>query len=301
MVAKLNWKILSLVLVAAVACIPVVGGASLLPSAGTVKTISPSPVESTVLATPDPTPLPAPISEPTAEPTPVPTPEPTPTPVPQPTPVPSATPNRSSSYLPEISRCVRSSEINLSFDGGAGAQSIERILATLSEKKVKGTFFLTGKWVQANVAASQAIRAGGHEIYNHTWSHTDYNSAGLPAFGDDYIRQQFRLAEQEIVRVTGVTSKPYFRPPYGARDARVLQIAWNEGYRSVFWTLDALDWQAGQTEDSVFNRISQKASSGMILMMHIGDDITGSVLGRVIDHLRGRGFSPVSLTKCVST
>jgi peptidoglycan/xylan/chitin deacetylase (PgdA/CDA1 family) len=106
--------------------------------------------------------------------------------------------------------------------------------------------------------------------------------------------------DQALYRVIGKSSKPYFRPPYGDRDERVKSIAASEGYQSVFWTTDAMDWlelSGGETNDSVINRINVNLRPGAIYLMHIGDKITGEILDKVLTDIQNLGFEIVPLTQ----
>jgi len=132
-------------------------------------------------------------------------------------------------------------EVIFTFDGGGGIQSADAILSVLAKHHVKGTFFLTGKMVEAHPDVVKRIAAGGDEIFSHTYDH-----ANLTTLTDQQRSQEFTKLETALQATAGISPKPYFRAPYGARDARVISIAAKNGYRSVFWTVDALDWRARQ-------------------------------------------------------
>ena len=78
------------------------------------------------------------------------------------------------------------------------------------------------------------------------------------------IRYQLRSTEEIIKKTTGMSMKPLFRPPYGARDARVLRIAADEGYRSIYWTVDSLDWKTDTKPEQVKNRVLAGIGNGAI-------------------------------------
>lgn len=180
------------------------------------------------------------------------------------------------------------------FDGGAGTQSLQKILDTLQKHGVKGTFFVTGDWAKKNTDAIKLIAASGHEIFNHTYTHPY-----LTKTPDDQIISELKQTEDLLVQLTGKTTKPYFRPPYGDRNAHVLEIAGKQGYRSVYWTVDALDWKEseGYTAEQVKQRIYASEKNGSIVLMHIGDNITGQVLDEVFIKIKKDGYQIVSLTQ----
>lgn len=183
-------------------------------------------------------------------------------------------------------------QVIFTFDGGSGDHSATEILETLGEHSVKGTFFLTGKWVEQNPEIARRIVQEGHEIFNHTYNHPDLTTLSL-----EDINWEFAKTEEIIKNITGVTTKPYFRPPYGARNSVVLDVAGKAGYRSIYWTVDALDWKPEYTEDMTRDRIMNNLANGTIYMMHIGDDITGAILDDVFTKIKAKGYSIVSLTQ----
>lgn len=69
------------------------------------------------------------------------------------------------------------------------------------------------------------IEAGQVQIGNHTWTHGNLLRRSEPAIRGDIERN-----EEWIQRTFGITSRPWFRPPYGAHDARTDEIAGSLGY-----------------------------------------------------------------------
>lgn len=195
----------------------------------------------------------------------------------------------------EISRgSATKKQVIFTFDGGSGAESGEKILEVLKKHNVTGTFFLTGKFVEANPELVRKIVAEGHQVFNHT-----YNHPYLTKISDGEIAKELEKMNAILESTANVSSKPFFRPPYGDRDAKVLAAAAKAGYRSVYWTIDALDWkeESGETAAQVKNRILLNASPGTIYLMHIGDSITGNILDGVFTEIESRGYKVVSLTE----
>jgi delta-lactam-biosynthetic de-N-acetylase len=214
------------------------------------------------------------------------------TPAPQPQPTPTPQPTVPQSYTEIVRGDTTKKQVIFTFDGGSGTQSAEKILDTLLKHKVKGTFFLTGKWVEANPDLTKKIASQGNEIFNHTYSHPD-----LTTVSDAKIVDELQKTESKIKDLTGNSTKPYFRPPYGARNTHVKNVAKEQGYRSVFWTIDVLDWKetSGQTAVQSKDRILSHVAPGTIYLMHIGDNITGQILDEVFTEISKRGYAIVSL------
>jgi peptidoglycan/xylan/chitin deacetylase (PgdA/CDA1 family) len=180
--------------------------------------------------------------------------------------------------------------IALTFDAGATSEDAQQLIDTLKEKGVKATFFLTGKWIEENPGLTKSIAENGNSFGNHTYSHPD-----LTQEKEVDIRYQLASTERLIKETTGGTSKPIFRPPYGARDARVLRIAADEGYRSIYWTVDSLDWKTDITPEQVKNRVLAGLENGAIVLMHCGSSQTAQILPELIDDIKSRGYTIVDI------
>ena len=187
-------------------------------------------------------------------------------------------------------------QVIFTFDGGSTDESGEAILSALKKHNVKGTFFLTGKFVEKNQELVKNISAEGHEIFNHTYSHPD-----LTALSDELIEDELLRMETIVKNLTGKSTKPYFRPPFGARNERVYATALRAGFQPVYWTIDALDWKEGRGIDAedVKHRILLNLAPGAIYLMHVGDTLTGAVLDEVFTEIEARGYFLVSLTEGV--
>jgi len=181
--------------------------------------------------------------------------------------------------------------IALTLDAGAGAAPTPRILKALRERGITITFFLTGRWMRANPDLVRQMVADGHELANHTVNHPD-----LTTIDDDAIRRELNETEAILQEIApGATTRPFFRPPYGAYNERVLRVALAEGYLPVYWTLDSLD-SVGEpkTPEFLVARVTQKLSPddlrGAIILAHCGSDATADALPDILDRFAAMGF-----------
>lgn len=199
-------------------------------------------------------------------------------------------------YPGEIVHTQSPNKIAITLDAGASPAPTPSILRTLKAAGVHVTFFLTGKWCEQNPELVKEIAAEGHEIGNHTYSHPD-----LRKLDDDAIRDQLAKTEDLVVNLTGKSTKPFFRPPFGGRDKRVLSIAAQEGYTGVYWSLDSLDaFKKGITGEEIESRVLNRVQGGDVVLMHCGSAPTAAVLADVISKLQQRGFEIVRVSDLVS-
>jgi len=185
-------------------------------------------------------------------------------------------------------------QVIFTFDFGSSNQSGKQIMDALAKHGVKGTFFMTGQFVELYPDFTKEVLLKGHEIFNHTYSHPY-----LTFLTRDEIVGELRKMELVMSSTTQTSTKPFFRAPYADRDSRVINIAAEEGYESVYWTVDARDWEEseGMTAPQVTDRILSSLSPGAIYLMHAGDNITGAILDEVFTKIKDRGYNIVSLTQ----
>jgi peptidoglycan-N-acetylglucosamine deacetylase len=130
-------------------------------------------------------------------------------------------------------------KVVLTFDDGPDPTSTPRILDALATQKVQATFFVIGQRLTTPGSRDILRRAAseGHLIGNHTFSHP--NLINLPA---EEIRWQIVRTHELIAEFE--PKRKLFRPPFGACDARVSEIAEELGYQTVFWNASSEDWKA---------------------------------------------------------
>src|SRR2546428_9243165 len=63
--------------------------------------------------------------------------------------------------------------VALTFDDGPSPDT-ERILDVLAKYNVSATFFMVGREVESFPGIAQRVRAEGHEVGNHSYSHSSY-------------------------------------------------------------------------------------------------------------------------------
>ncbi len=184
-------------------------------------------------------------------------------------------------------------QVALTFDAGGEVPSASTLLDVLNRRAVHATWFFTGAWAQQSPQVVKGVSNGGYEIGNHTMTHPD-----LTTIADTEICRQLNQADQVISSLSGrTTTRPYFRPPYGARNDHVRQLAASLGYRTVLWTIDTLDWQTDSTPARIIQRIMSQLTNGAIILMHAGSASEAQALDQVITLLQQNGYQLVTLSE----
>lgn len=73
-----------------------------------------------------------------------------------------------------------------------------------------------------------------------------------------------------------------------------------QGYLSVFWTIDTLDWTSEATPESIWKRVMNNACPGAIVLMHCGSQQEAQALPAVIEELRASGYELATLSEVLS-
>jgi peptidoglycan/xylan/chitin deacetylase (PgdA/CDA1 family) len=111
---------------------------------------------------------------------------------------------------------------------------------------------------------------------------------------------ELAAVEDAVLELTGHSTKPYFRPPFGARDDRVWRAVQANGYITIYWTYDVRDWTEDRTAEEVYSLAVGRACNGAIVVMHVGAWETADMLPAIIDELRAQGYRLVTLSELLS-
>ncbi len=181
-------------------------------------------------------------------------------------------------------------EIALTFDDGPHPIYTKNLLNVLDRFQIKASFFMTGQNVEANPDIAKAVFERGHDVGNHSYSHPK-----LPFCSSARIAAELDQTHSIILNTLG---KPplLFRPPYGFRDWRILNLAKKMGYTTVFWDITTYDWERPGV-DKIVQR-TESVKNGSILLFHDGRgerSQTVSAVEIVIDRLLKKGYKFVTI------
>jgi peptidoglycan/xylan/chitin deacetylase (PgdA/CDA1 family) len=184
--------------------------------------------------------------------------------------------------------------VAFTFDAGSDAGYTTQILDTLQANSIRASFGMTGKFAEQNTALVQRMVNEGHTLINHTYDHASWTgrSTGAAPLKRDQRWAELDQTESIIEQLTGATTLPYFRPPYGDYDQSVLDDVGARGYAySVMWTVDSRGWM-GIPAPQITQRCLDNSQPGAIYIFHVGSaSQDGVALQDVIDGLRGRGYA----------
>lgn len=170
----------------------------------------------------------------------------------------------------------------LTFDDGPSLDSATpSLLALLAEHDVTATFFVVGQNVDKSPESVEGIVDGGHALGNHTQDHVR-----LTELSDADVRRQLEATQQAVDRAGGPTMSCY-RPPFGATDTRVLDIAASLGLSEEMWSLDPFDYE--RLDPQRYTDVLHGAGDGEVVLLHDGfvdGEVTVEAVRRFLDDRR---------------
>jgi peptidoglycan-N-acetylglucosamine deacetylase len=188
--------------------------------------------------------------------------------------------------------------VALTFDAGADRGYADLILDILRENNIPASFGMTGQWAEQNADLIQRMAEEGHHFINHTWGHRSFTgfSPRTRALGPAERRIELDRTEELILGLTGKSSRPYFRPPYGDMNEGVLKDVSDAGYDyTIMWTVDSLGWNHLPAR-GIVERCLSRADAGVIYIFHVGAESEDALaLGPIIEGLRARGLGFVTV------
>ncbi|MDN3451198.1 LysM peptidoglycan-binding domain-containing protein [Planococcus sp. APC 3906] len=187
--------------------------------------------------------------------------------------------------------------VALTFDDGADGANINKILGILSTNKIKATFFLTGSGAANHPTSIKNITTQGHAIGNHSYSHPDFTKLTAAQ-----MKAELDKAEATIKNITGKTSKPLFRAPFGAVNSAVLSGVGAAGYtHTIQWNIDTVDWK-GVSSTAITDKVVNNIVPGSIVLMHTGAGASGTpgALPGMISKLKAKGYSFVTVQQLLN-
>jgi len=193
------------------------------------------------------------------------------------------TPNFIKSLFPNLIWDIpnKNKEIYLSFDDSPTPEFTYWILDLLSSLNIKATFFCVGEMSHKYPEIIDAINKDGHQIGNHTYSHTNGLFSSTKSF----------LAEIEKCRKV-LSETNLFRPPYGKIypwQIRKIQ----EKYKIIMWDILSYDFERNINSSKLKSNVLNNVKSGSIIVFHDNknsEEILKENLKDIVLKLQEKGF-----------
>lgn len=184
------------------------------------------------------------------------------------------------------------SKVALTMNCAWNADDIDKILDILQQNNVKITFFMVGDWIEKYPEAVKKIYEAGHEIGTHSDTHPHVNNLSY----EENVKE-LENSNDKIEKITGSRTNLY-RTPYGEYNQTVIEAAEDNGYYTIQWSLDTLDY-TGITGTEMWNRIKDKIGSGDIILMHNGTEYTADSLDSILKQIKEKKLQVVKISELI--
>ena len=184
---------------------------------------------------------------------------------------------------------AKAGDCAVTFDDGPGPHTAI-LLDLLGARRIRATFFVLGQHARRYPELIRRMVADGHEVENHSWDHPDMRKL------DEAARK--REIEDTMAQLKSLGADPhYFRPPYGAYDPALLDLARKDGLEVVLWSRDSEDWKYHTVRAIEGNILPPGQGAHGIFLFHDIHDSTIAAMGGVLDELKGRGCRFVTIAE----
>jgi peptidoglycan/xylan/chitin deacetylase (PgdA/CDA1 family) len=172
-----------------------------------------------------------------------------------------------------------------------------KVFEILARDRIPATFYLTGRWVEKHPSAAKIIAAAPWiELGNHTYSHPR-----LTLTRKERIRMQIRRTNKILEKKIGRPALT-LRPPAGAFNATVVEIANQERLPVVLWSIVSGDVGGHVPAARMDRAVLEQAKPGAIIIFHINKraPLTKLALPDIIAGLREKGFRFVTVSQLLA-
>ena len=176
--------------------------------------------------------------------------------------------------------------IYLTYDLGYEAGYTSKILDTLKEKNVQGTFFITAHYLNTAPELVKRMIDEGHIVGNHTVNHKS-----MPDLSDDELKNELLKLNQALYEKFEYEMR-YMRPPKGEFSERTLKLTSELGFKTVMWSFAYVDWNEDSqpSNEDALKKVTSNFHNGEIMLLHATSKTNSEIMGQIIDEARAQGY-----------
>lgn len=181
----------------------------------------------------------------------------------------------------------------LTIDDGVSTDVVAAYVKFAKRTGMRLTFFVNGirpSWTDHAAALKPLIESGQVQIGNHTWSHPDLTKLSTAGIIDEL------MTNHDFIKKTyGVDARPYFRPPFGARNDAVDAAAASIGYTVPLMWYGSLSDSSPISDVDLVSGATQWFLPRHIVIGHANFPTVTRHFAELVSLVRQRGLTPVTL------
>lgn len=188
-------------------------------------------------------------------------------------------------------------EVAITIDDGPDPEVTPQVLAILSSRGARATFFCIGERAAAHPELCRAMVAAGHAVENHGQRHRHHSAF----FGPRAWMREVAAAQETLEAITG-RRPAFFRAVAGLRNPFLEPVLRSLGLRLATWSRRGYDTRT-RDPARVLRRLTRSLAPGDIVLLHdghcartsAGQSVILEVLPRLLDEIAARKLAPVTL------
>ncbi len=187
--------------------------------------------------------------------------------------------------------CALAACVALTYDDGPGGNDLtDRLIQSYAKHNARATFFVIGKKVREYPEEVKRMVDAGHDVGSHSYTHPILNRIGV------------KTAEKEIIDTdkaledAGLEKPILLRPPFGATNRKVDDVAGAHDKRVIMWDVDTLDWQT-KSKPKTIAAVKQNVRPGSTVLMHSIHQPTVDATDDILQYLEDQGYSMVTVSE----
>lgn len=184
-------------------------------------------------------------------------------------------------------------------DDGTSSAVVAAYADFAAASGVRLTLFVTGtysSWDENAEALRPLVDSGQVQLANHTWSHAD-----LTSLTDQGIADELQRTHDYIEERFGVDARPFYRPPFGYYDDRVVAAAAQLGYTTPTLWYGSLADSGRVSEQRIVELATEWFLPGHIVIGHLNFEPVTRVFPELHAIIQERQLTTVTLNDVFSS
>ena len=187
---------------------------------------------------------------------------------------------------------LRDKEVVLTFDDGPWPGNTEKVLKALADECTKAMFFPIGKHAGYHPEILKEVKAAGHTVGSHTWSHKNL-SALTPEEAKAEIEKGIAAVS---IALGNKPVDPFFRFPALKHPPEMLKYVGKRNLGVFSCDFDSFDFKARHASQVVRSVMSKLKKHGKgIILMHDFQHATAEAVPEILKELKAGGYKVVQI------
>jgi peptidoglycan/xylan/chitin deacetylase (PgdA/CDA1 family) len=183
-------------------------------------------------------------------------------------------------------------KVALTFHGAGAPDYSDELLKLFKKTSTAVSIFAVGTWLTADPAIAQRIIGEGHDLGNHTMTHTQMKTISAAK-----VDREIAGCAAELKKLIG-NHGAWFRPSgtqFSTPTIRKAALKYGYG-QCISYEVDSEDFK-DPSKKKVISNVMDNVQNGSIISMHFGHKVTLQAMPELLDALHTKGLKPVTLTE----